>query len=207
MTERTVSELGRYDILVCSAGIVGRNAFAWEAAFLSAGVGMVIGILILLASWKVLERADVEAGTKPEDTPFSEIMFKILGPATVLGIAAYFLSGYLPSSITDLVKPSDIGFLVGSIPIILFFINMIWSLKYGKKADPNPWKATTLEWQTSETPPGHGNWGPELPEVYRWAYDYSVPGAAEDYIPQNQPPDETHPSVDEHEEGGHGAPA
>jgi hypothetical protein len=24
--------------------------------------------------------------------------------------------------------------------------------------------------------------------VYRWAYDYSVPGAAEDFIPQNQPP-------------------
>jgi cytochrome c oxidase subunit I len=27
-----------------------------------------------------------------------------------------------------------------------------------------------------------------LPVVYRWAYDYSVPGAAEDFIPQNQPP-------------------
>jgi len=24
--------------------------------------------------------------------------------------------------------------------------------------------------------------------VYRWAYDYSVPGAADDFIPQNQPP-------------------
>ena len=24
--------------------------------------------------------------------------------------------------------------------------------------------------------------------VYRWAYDYSVPGAAQDFIPQNQPP-------------------
>jgi cytochrome c oxidase subunit 1 len=24
--------------------------------------------------------------------------------------------------------------------------------------------------------------------VYRWAYDYSVPGSAEDFIPQTQPP-------------------
>ena len=40
----------------------------------------------------------------------------------------------------------------------------------------------------AETPPGHGNWGKELPVVYRWAYDYSVPGAAQDFIPQNQPP-------------------
>ena len=38
------------------------------------------------------------------------------------------------------------------------------------------------------TPPKHGNFGPTLPVVYRWAYDYSVPGAAEDFIPQNQPP-------------------
>jgi cytochrome c oxidase subunit 1 len=23
--------------------------------------------------------------------------------------------------------------------------------------------------------------------VYRWAYDYSVPGAEQDFVPQNQP--------------------
>ena len=40
---------------------------------------------------------------------------------------------------------------------------------------------------TAETPPGHGNFGKELPLVYRWAYDYNVPGAKEDFIPQNQP--------------------
>jgi cytochrome c oxidase subunit 1 len=26
--------------------------------------------------------------------------------------------------------------------------------------------------------------------VYRWAYDYSVPGADQDFIPQNVPPRE-----------------
>ena len=68
-----------------------------------------------------------------------------------------------------------------------FLFNLIWSLFNGKPAGSNPWRATTLEWQTPETPPGHGNWGKELPVVYRWAYDYSVPGAAQDFIPQNQP--------------------
>jgi cytochrome c oxidase subunit 1 len=70
---------------------------------------------------------------------------------------------------------------------MVFLFNMIWSLFHGKPAGSNPWRATTLEWQTPETPPGHGNWGKELPVVYRWAYDYSVPGAKEDFIPQNQP--------------------
>ena len=37
--------------------------------------------------------------------------------------------------------------------------------------------------------PAHGNWGKELPVVYRWAYDYSVPGAEQDFIPQNEPPE------------------
>ena len=71
---------------------------------------------------------------------------------------------------------------------MVFLFNMIWSLLKGKPAGSNPWRATTLEWQTPETPPGHGNWGKELPVVYRWAYDYSVPGAKEDFVPQNQPP-------------------
>jgi cytochrome c oxidase subunit 1 len=70
----------------------------------------------------------------------------------------------------------------------LFFYNMIWSYFRGPKADPNPWGGASLEWQTPDTPPTHGNWGPKLPAVYRWAYDYSVPGAPRDFIPQNEPP-------------------
>ena len=40
-----------------------------------------------------------------------------------------------------------------------------------------------------DTPPKHGNFGKTLPVVYRWAYDYGVPGAKEDFIPQNVPPE------------------
>ncbi|WIW90593.1 cbb3-type cytochrome c oxidase subunit I (plasmid) [Sphingobium sp. V4] len=69
----------------------------------------------------------------------------------------------------------------------LFFFNMIWSLFRGPKADPNPWGAASLEWQTPQTPPAHGNWGATLPVVHRWAYDYSVPGAQRDFIPQTAP--------------------
>jgi cytochrome c oxidase subunit 1 len=70
----------------------------------------------------------------------------------------------------------------------IFFYNLFRSLKYGAPAGGNPWRAASLEWQTPETPPGHGNWGKHLPVVYRWPYAYSVPGAPEDYLPQNAPP-------------------
>ncbi|MDF1585422.1 cytochrome c oxidase subunit I [Marinimicrococcus flavescens] len=78
------------------------------------------------------------------------------------------------------------AFIVGAAQI-LFLFNLVWSWFRGRPAGGNPWRATTLEWQTPETPPAHGNWGKELPVVYRWAYDYSVPGAKLDFVPQNQP--------------------
>ncbi|MDR7419554.1 MAG: cbb3-type cytochrome c oxidase subunit I [Armatimonadota bacterium] len=68
---------------------------------------------------------------------------------------------------------------------LLFIYNFLVSLRRGPKAERNPWRATTLEW-TAPSPPPHGNFETE-PVVYRWAYDYSVPGAAEDFIPQTAP--------------------
>ena len=75
-----------------------------------------------------------------------------------------------------------VALIVGFVQLV-FLYNLIVSSKFGKKAGKNPWKACSLEWQTADVPPTHGNFGKELPVVYRWAYDYSVPGAKEDYIP------------------------
>jgi cytochrome c oxidase subunit 1 len=80
-----------------------------------------------------------------------------------------------------------VALVVGFVQLVFVF-NLIWSLRNGKQAGGNPWRATTLEWQTPTTPPPHGNWGKEPPVVYRWAYDYSVPGSREDFLPQNHPP-------------------
>lgn len=102
-----------------------RNTWAWYAVFVAAGVGMLISVVILLSSWKVLEKADVEPGNKPGDTPFSEILQKILGPALLFGVLGWAFAEYvLPSSVTKLVKATDIGFLIGAIPILLFFVRL-----------------------------------------------------------------------------------
>ncbi|MBI4231147.1 MAG: cbb3-type cytochrome c oxidase subunit I, partial [Planctomycetes bacterium] len=68
---------------------------------------------------------------------------------------------------------------------IPFLVNFAVSLFAGRRATQNPWDANTLEWAAAPSPPPHGNFGPELPTVYRPPYEYSVPGAAEDFIPQN----------------------
>jgi cytochrome c oxidase subunit 1 len=102
----------------------------------------------------------------------------------------YFAMGdteFMPHSAHVLNESITISAIFVALTQLIFLYNMIVSLKSGKKADPNPWGATTLEWQTPDTPPKHGNWGHELPEVHRWAYDYSVPGYPQDFIPQNVP--------------------
>ncbi len=103
----------------------------------------------------------------------------------------YAYEGYefIPASAQDLNAFITVAALVVGVTQLVFLFNLGWSAFRGKPAGSNPWGATTLEWQTPQTPPAHGNWGATLPEVHRWAYDYSVPGAARDFIPQNVPQD------------------
>lgn len=68
---------------------------------------------------------------------------------------------------------------------LVFVFNMLTSMKTGKVAGNNPWKATTLDW-LAPSPPPHGNFGAELPKVYRGPYEYSVPGRKEDFWPQSE---------------------
>ncbi len=99
-------------------------------------------------------------------------------------------TSFIPESAHSLNVAITVAALVVGVAQALFFYNLIRSYFKGRPAGGNPWKATTLEWQTPQTPPPHGNFGASLPVVYRWAYDYGVPGVKHDYIPQNVPPAE-----------------
>ena len=94
---------------------------------------------------------------------------------------------FIPASAHDLNVFITMAALVVGFFQLVFIGNLVWSAFKGKQAEKNPWKATTLEWQTPVVPPVHGNWGAQQPEVYRWAYAYSVPGAEEDFVSQNNP--------------------
>lgn len=85
--------------------------------------------------------------------------------------------------------------IIGGIAQLIFIFNFFYSIWRGPKATQNPWKANSLEW-TTPVEHLHGNWPGEIPVVHRWAYDYSKPGAEEDFIPQNVP-------LAEGEESGH----
>lgn len=93
--------------------------------------------------------------------------------------------GGLSNTMIDLHKVILYGAICLAISQIPFIINLFVSIKNGRRADSdNPWHATTLEWQTP-TPPPHGNFA-HAPSAVRGPYEYSVPGAKDDFTPQNQ---------------------
>ena len=71
---------------------------------------------------------------------------------------------------------------------LAFLFNLFWSMFKGKKASENPWEATTLEW-TIPSPPPHDNFAGREPVVHHGPYEYGVPGAPQDYIMQDAPPE------------------
>jgi cytochrome c oxidase subunit 1 len=76
--------------------------------------------------------------------------------------------------------------IIAAVGQVLFLFNFFYSIFRGPKAPQNPWNSTTLEW-TTPVEHIHGNWPGELPTVHRWPYDYSKPGASQDYITQITP--------------------
>jgi cytochrome c oxidase subunit 1 len=82
--------------------------------------------------------------------------------------------------------------LIGGLAQIIFLANFFFSIGKGKKAVRNPWKGNTLEW-TTPVEHMHGNWPGEIPEVHRWAYDYSKTDdngdlwGGQDFTPQTLP--------------------
>jgi cytochrome c oxidase subunit 1 len=121
-------------------------------------------------------------------------VYWIFMPMHFLGLAGHPRRYFDGSAVTFLQKlqPVHVFITIGAILTIsaqlLFLYNIIWSLFAGKEAkEENPWHATTLEWSIPSPPP-HDNFGGLEPVVYHGPYEFSVPGAADDYIPQHLAP-------------------
>jgi cytochrome c oxidase subunit 1 len=88
--------------------------------------------------------------------------------------------------VADLQPIISVFAIIGSAAQLIFLFNFFYSIFRGQKASENPWKGNTLEW-TTPVEHIHGNWPGALPEVHRWAYDYSNPEHEEDFVLQTTP--------------------
>jgi cytochrome c oxidase subunit 1 len=123
-------------------------------------------------------------------------VYLIFFPMHYIGIAGfprryYSWTGFDAfNSFTDLNQFISIAAIITFLAQFIFIFNFFYSMFKGRVASLNPWRSNALEW-TTPLNPGHGNWPGAIPTVYRWPYDYSKPGAKEDFIPQNVPFSET----------------
>ena len=131
-------------------------------------------------------------------------VYLVFFPMHYIGIAGFPRRYYswttfdVFNSFTDLNTFVSYAALLVMAAQFIFLFNFFYSMFRGRVAPANPWRSNTLEW-TTPINPGHGNWPGAIPTVYRWPYDYSKPGAEEDFIPQYVPFSQTMESNLPHE--------
>jgi len=97
-----------------------RNLWSFNMAFVAAGVGLLVGVVILVANWKRLEKADQMSVPGPDDVSLKQICMTILVPAGIFGAAGYFIGRSIPF-VNDSIGPITFAFIVGMLPVMTYF--------------------------------------------------------------------------------------
>ena len=119
--------------------------------------------------------------------------YGVFFPMHFLGMSGvprrYYTNSNFPifDNLGDINQFVTVAAIIAALGQLIFLINFFYSMFRGPKAPQNPWNSNTLEWTSPAGRHVHGNWEGPLPVVHRWAYDYSKPGAENDFIPQTVP--------------------
>ncbi|RYG44783.1 MAG: MFS transporter, partial [Chitinophagaceae bacterium] len=92
--------------------------YGWGYAFLAAGVGMFIGVIIYLVGLKHYRMYDVKKGVQKEDMSLTHIIVVILLPAVIFGLIGWIIPGSLFGS------DSTDAFIFSCIPLVYFFSSL-----------------------------------------------------------------------------------
>ena len=100
----------------------------WGWAFMAAGVGMFIGLIVFLAGRKHYEGYDHKKGIQPGDMPLTKITGLVLLPAVVFGVIGWLI----PDNIFG--SDSTDAFIMSCLPVIYFYGNLYFTAKKEEKA-------------------------------------------------------------------------
>lgn len=106
-----------------------RNTFGWGQAFMAAGIGMFLGVIIFWIGMRHYKHADIRKPSNPEDMSVARVLSVVMLPA--------FIAGYLGWIIPDNIFGSDStdAFIFGALPVILFYVSLLFRLN---KEDRRP---------------------------------------------------------------------
>lgn len=108
----------------------------WQYAFMAAGIGMFIGVVVFLLGTKHYTGFDQKKGTQEGDMPFYKIVLFILVPSIVFGIIGWFLKGVQSEMNPDSAifgSDSTDAFIFACIPVIYFYASLYFKAKADEK--------------------------------------------------------------------------
>lgn len=101
----------------------------WSWAFMAAGLGMFIGVVIFLIGTKHYKAFDIKKEVSAEDMPFSRIVLLILVPSVIAGVLGWMI----PKNIFG--SDSTDAFIFACLPVVYFYASLYF------KAAPNEKKS------------------------------------------------------------------
>ena len=96
-----------------------RNNFSWGAAFMAAGIGMFVGVIIFWIGNKHYAHADVRKPVKAGDMPVSKILGITLLPAIIAGYIGWIIPGNIFGS------DSTDAFILGALPVAAYYVMLL----------------------------------------------------------------------------------
>ncbi len=103
------------------------NMFDWGTAFIAAGIGMFLGVIIFLIGTRHYKAYDIKKGVGPNDMPMNKIVMLILVPSIVAGAIGWLIPGALVGS------DSTDAFIFACIPVIIFYSSLYFRAEKTEK--------------------------------------------------------------------------
>jgi POT family proton-dependent oligopeptide transporter len=95
-----------------------RNKYGWGEAFMTAGAGMFIGLIVFAIGLRHYRHADVRKPAQKEDMSLAKVFGTVFLPAVVVGMGAWMIPGNLLGS------DSTDAFIFATIPVVVFYVGL-----------------------------------------------------------------------------------
>ncbi|MBB1541800.1 MAG: peptide MFS transporter [Flavobacteriaceae bacterium] len=95
-----------------------RNKYGWGEAFVTAGVGMFIGLIIFSLGRKHVVHANVMKPVQEGDATIRSILVKVFLPAVIAGVIGWIIPGNIFGS------DSTDAFIFACVPVVIFYISI-----------------------------------------------------------------------------------